>query len=150
MTDLAALARTILEGINARDLDTVGSLLDPGYEAEWPEGLLDFEGSIMREAAMLAALPDTRFEIERISPIADDRVLVEAWANGTLEEQLNLPYGLIASPTGRSIRIPILFLMTFRNGVLASERVMFDQLRLLHDAGALLTLLRTDAPGGEG
>jgi hypothetical protein len=150
VTDLAALARTILEAINARDLDSIATMLDPAYEAEWPEGLLDFEGSIMREAAMLSALPDTHFEIERISPITDDRVLVEGWATGTLEDRLDLPYGLSAPPTGRSIRIPILFLMTFRNGVLASERVLFDQLRLLHEAGALGTVVRADAAGGKG
>ena len=145
MTDLTALARTILEGINARDLDTVASLLDPAYEAEWPEGLLDFERSILREAAMLTALPDTHFEIERISPVAEDRVLVEAWANGTLQDRLDLPYGLSAPGTGRSIRIPILFLMTFRGGVLVSERVVFDQLRLLHEAGALSTLVANES-----
>ena len=149
MTELAVLARTILEGINARDLDTVASFLDPGYEAEWPEGLLDFEGSILREAAMLTALPDTRFEIERISPIAEDRVLVEAWANGTLQDRLDLPYGLTAPATGRSIRVPILFLMTFRDDILVSERVLFDQLRLLHDAGALGTIVDADASRGE-
>ena len=122
MTELAVLARTILEGINARDLDTVASFLDPGYEAEWPEGLLDFEGSILREAAMLTALPDTRFEIERISPIAEDRVLVEAWANGTLQDRLDLPYGLTAPATGRSIRVPILFLMLALTSFTAVQR----------------------------
>jgi hypothetical protein len=40
--------------------------------------------------------------------------------------------------------------MTFRNGVLASERVLFDQLRLLHEAGALGTVVRADAAGGKG
>lgn len=135
-TDPVILATTIIDAVNAGDLETAAAHLHPDYRAEWPDATLDGDQAFEREIAMFTGLPDTRFTVERATALADGRVLLEAMVTGTHTGPLALPHDVTLAATGREIRLPFLFLMTFADGLLHFERLAFDHLELIHQLGA--------------
>lgn len=81
---------------------------------------------------MMTGLPDTRFDIERTTTTGDERVLVETTVSGTHTGVLAMPHGVVLQPSGRSLSVPFVFLMRFREGLLVHERLLFDHHELIH------------------
>lgn len=126
------LARRLLDAVNRRDIDTATALLSPDYRVEWPDAELDLAGGFDREITMMTGLPDTRFDIERTTTTGDERVLVETTVSGTHTGVLAMPHGVVLQPSGRSLSVPFVFLMRFREGLLVHERLLFDHHELIH------------------
>ncbi len=135
-TDPVVLATAIIDAINAGDMEAAAARLHPEYRAAWPDAVLDGHQALEREIAMFTGLPDTRFAVERATALVDGRVLVEAEVTGTHNGPLALPHGTTLAPTGREVRLPFLFLMTFVDGLLHFERLSFDHFELVHQLDA--------------
>lgn len=134
--DALAEARRVIEAVNQRELDFLMTKLSPDYVGEWPDAALERDASIEREIAMMTGIPDTRFDIGTATMLADGRVLVEATVLGTHTGELVLPFGITLAPTGRAVSQPFDFIMTFTDGLLTHERLLFDHHRLIHQLSA--------------
>ena len=82
-------------------------------------------------AAFLAAFPDAEFVWD--PPIIDgDRVAISAFMSGTDSGGfMGLP------PTGRSFRLPVVFLLVVRDGYVVHDRRVYDFTGLLVQVGVL-------------
>ncbi len=125
-SELVDLATQVIEAVNRRDLEFLMATLAPDYVGEWPDATLARDASIEREIVMMTGIPDTRFDIDAVTMLADGRVLVEATVVGTHTGTLVLPFGVTLPPTGRSLSMPFDFIMTFADGLLTHERLRFD------------------------
>lgn len=133
--DLLAEARQVIDAVNQRDAEFLMTKLAPDYVAEWPDATLDRDASVEREIAMMVGIPDTRFDIGAATLLTDGRVLVEATVVGTHTGELVLPFGITLAPTGRPLSMPFDFIMTFADGQLTHERLLFDHQLLIHQLG---------------
>jgi ketosteroid isomerase-like protein len=136
----AATAQAILDSINRRDLAATLGLLDPGYEATWPHATLALAEAGAHEATILAAIPDTHFDI--IGIVGEGQtVVVELIATGTVTGRVEVEPFAPADPNGGSLRLPMCFVMRFSDeGRLVRETLYFDQTTFAAQMG---TVLRT-------
>lgn len=136
MSDLAHNAHAIIEAINARDFVGVLSYLDAAYEATWPHATLDLLSASAHEQQMLRAYPDLSFEITN-TVVFGTTVLLELVAVGTHTGPLELPGESVIPPSGAPLRLPMVFVQEYVDGKLRYERLYFDQLTMVRQAGAV-------------
>ncbi len=126
-----ARALRLIDASNRRDIETAAALLAPDYQAQWPDATLDLGGAFERELTMMTGIPDTAFVVEKASTLSDGRVLLECTVSGTHDGPLALPHGVLLAATGRPVALRFDFLMTFVDGLLVHERLMFDHHELI-------------------
>ena len=136
------IALTLIEALNARDLDLWSRHLSDDYAAEHP-GVsvpLDKTRSIAYHQRFVTAFPDIRFEV--LGVIAEgDRVLVQWTASGTHAERLATVTGETIPPTRRRATVSGAMVTEARDGKLVRGWFYWDQLALLAQLGI------TEQPG---
>jgi steroid delta-isomerase-like uncharacterized protein len=121
------------EAKNAHDVEAILEVCHPecSYESVGLPGVV--RGADQLRAfytALFEALPDYRGDFDGRS-FSGDVATVWGRFGGTLEGELQ---GLPAS--GRRIEVPVVFLVTFRDGLIASDVGYFDTQTLAEQAGA--------------
>jgi C-1 hydroxylase len=136
------IALSLIEALNARDLDLWSRHLAEDYAAEHP-GVsvpLDETRSIAYHQRFVTAFPDIRFEA--LGVIAEgDRVLVQWTARGTHAERLATVTGETIPPTRRRATVSGAMVAEARDGKLVRSWFYWDQLSLLSQLGI------TEQPG---
>jgi C-1 hydroxylase len=136
------IALSLIEALNARDLDLWSRHLAEDYAAEHP-GVsvpLDKTRSIAYHQRFVTAFPDIRFEA--LGVIAEgDRVLVQWTARGTHAERLATVTGETIPPTRRRATVSGAMVAEARDGKLVRSWFYWDQLSLLSQLGI------TEQPG---
>jgi steroid delta-isomerase-like uncharacterized protein len=84
----------------------------------------------------MAGLPDSRFEIGG-EAFADDTLVAWGTYRATMTGQF-----LGQEPTGRRIDLPMIVVNSFRDGLMAGERIYFDLATLCEQAGLDLAAVR--------
>ena len=131
--EIASLLDRRFTALNSRDVPTLmaihatdGVVDSPlGGQAKGPEAIRKVYD------AWLASFPDAQFEVE--PPIIDgDRVAQVAMVTGTdMGGFMGLP------PTGKKFTMPMVFLLTVKNGTILHERRVYDFTGLLIQLGVL-------------
>jgi ketosteroid isomerase-like protein len=129
---------------NAHDIRGFGEVVAEDVVFEAPGGArgkgkapcLEFYGSWFQ------AFPDAHVEVHGLH-IIDDVAVEEGTFSGTHRGVLHAPTGDVP-PTHRSVRIPYIQVLRFRDGRHISFNLMFDRLLLLEQLG----LIPATAQGG--
>jgi steroid delta-isomerase-like uncharacterized protein len=126
------------EAFNRRDAGTLAALWSPAFEYEAPAGehTSGRAMAIAREEALWAAFPDIRADLARHFEADGGRLVIEGIMRGTHDGVLRLG-ALEVPPSGRRMEVHFVALFTFRDGLVAHERVVFDRLDLLQQLGVL-------------
>ena len=136
------IALSLIEALNARDLDLWSRHLSDDYAAEHP-GVsvpLDKTRSVAYHQRFVTAFPDIRFEVQGV--LAEGaRVFVQWTGSGTHTERLATTTGRTIPPTRRRVRVPGAMLTEVREGKIARGWFYWDQLALLAQLGL------TEQPG---
>jgi C-1 hydroxylase len=136
------IALSLIEALNARDLDLWSRHLSDDYAAEHP-GVsvpLDKTRSIAYHQRFVTAFPDIRFEV--LGVVSEgDRVLVQWTASGTHAERLATVTGETIPPTRRRATVSGAMVAEARDGKLVRGWFYWDQLALLPQLGI------TEQPG---
>ena len=136
------IALSLIEALNARDLDLWSRHLSDDYTAEHP-GVsvpLDKTRSIAYHQRFVTAFPDIHFEV--LSVLAEgDYVLIQWRASGTHTERLATLTGETIPPTRRSMTVSGAGLTEVRDGKIIRDWSYWDQLSLLAQLGI------TEQPG---
>jgi steroid delta-isomerase-like uncharacterized protein len=131
------IALSLIEALNARDLDLWSRHLSDDYAAEHP-GVsvpLDKTRSIAYHQRFVTAFPDIRFEV--LGVVSEgDCVLVQWTASGTHAERLATVTGETIPPTRRRAMVAVA-----RDGKIVRGWFYWDQLALLAQLGI------TEQPG---
>ena len=117
------IALSLIEALNARDLDLWSRHLSDDYTAEHP-GVsvpLDKTRSIAYHQRFVTAFPDIRFEVLGIIS-EGDRVLVQWTASGTHAERLATVTGETIPPTRRRATVSGAMVAEARDGKLSDGR----------------------------
>ncbi len=122
--------------VNGGEVAALNEMVDPGYlfrspgeEIHGPEGLAALFGSY-REA-----FPDLRMEIDELL-VADDATVLSFTLTGTHRGSL------LGNPaTGRSINVQGMVRSRFRDGKIAEEGEVLDQLTLFEQLGIVSRVL---------
>lgn len=120
---------------NAHDIDGFAEVLAEdvtftapgGMSGEGKDACVEFYGG------WLNAFPDGKVEVHRVH-IADEVVTEEGTFSGTHDGVLRTPNGEIP-PTGRSMSLPYIQVLHFRDGKHASFNLVFDRLSMLEQLG---------------
>ena len=136
------IALSLIEALNARDLDLWSRHLSNDYAAEHP-GVsvpLDKTRSIAYHQRFVTAFPDIRFEV--LGVVSEgDRVLVQWTASGTHAERLATVTGETIPPTRRRATVSGAMITQTRDGKVVRGWFYWDQLSLLAQLGI------TEQPG---
>ena len=136
------IALSLIEALNARDLDLWSRHLSDDYAAEHP-GVsvpLDKTRSIAYHQRFVTAFPDIRFEV--LGVVSEgDRVLVQWTASGTHAERLATVTGETIPPTRRQATVSGAMVAEARDGKLVRGWFYWDQPSLLSQLGI------TEQPG---
>ena len=135
-----AIARRVVEAMNAGDISLFESLLAPdGVEHAAPPGMPPTRETAIQFFTMLrAALPDLHYTIEDV--IAEgDRIVQRATGSGTMKgEFLGMP------ATGKSATWSEMHIVRLKDGKIVEHWATVDQLGMLQQLGL------APAPGGGG
>jgi hypothetical protein len=116
-----ALALTVLEALNTRDLDPWSQNLSVNYIAEYPGvPLLNKTQSIGYNKRFVIAFPDTHFEIHSVVA-QGDQVFIHWTVSGTQAERLATVTGRTIPPTKRRATVSGVLLTEVRNGKILRE-----------------------------
>jgi C-1 hydroxylase len=130
------IALSLIEALNARDLDLWSRHLSDDYSAEHP-GVsvpLDKTRSVAYHQRFVTAFPDIRFEV--LGVVSEgDRVLVQWTASGTHTERLATVTGETIPPTRRRATVSGAMVAEARNGKMVRGWFYWDQLSLLSQLG---------------
>jgi steroid delta-isomerase-like uncharacterized protein len=141
VTEMATTVRAIFESgtdaFNAHDLDRFASVLAEDVVFRAPGGVhgvgraacAGFFGS------WFSAFPDAHVEVHAVH-ILDDVAVEEGTFTGTHRGVLHGAGGDLP-PTGHSVSVDYIQVLRFRDGRHVSFNLMFDQLELLGQLGAL-------------
>jgi steroid delta-isomerase-like uncharacterized protein len=132
-----ALARALVDGLNAHDLSRWATVLADGFTAEYPGApQLGREQARMFNQAFLDAFPDLSFEVHRV--IVDGGYAAVHWTGtGTHTAPLATLSGQVIPPTGRQGAVSGVFIVEIRDGKIMSERSYWDQVTLLTQLGLM-------------
>jgi ketosteroid isomerase-like protein len=122
------------DAFNDHDLDGFAAVLAddvaytaPGVQGAGKAGCVEFYGG------WLAAFPDGRVDVHDVH-FVDDIAIEEGELVGTHDGVLHTPAGDIPA-TGRSVRIPYIHVLHFREGKHVSFNLAFDRLLMLEQLG---------------
>ncbi|MGZ3451009.1 MAG: ester cyclase [Polyangiales bacterium] len=128
VTDLDALARTIVDAFNKRDLDRAISVFANDCEyTEIPVGRVFRGPAGMREdlCGWIDSFSDAQMEITNIV-YQGDVVCIECVGRGTHSGPFPDQAGGLLAPTGRRIEAPFIDVLNVRNGKVARGRSFWD------------------------
>jgi steroid delta-isomerase-like uncharacterized protein len=123
------------ETFNAHDIEAFAAVLAEDVVFEAPGGMRG-EG---REACAeffggwFAAFPDAHVDVHKLH-VVDDVAVEEGTFTGTHDGVLQTPAGDLP-PTGRTVKIPYIQVLRFRDGRHVSFNLMFDRLEMLEQLG---------------
>jgi steroid delta-isomerase-like uncharacterized protein len=131
MSSAAQIHQQMVNAWNARDYDTMQSLLHPDYTYTGGDGkeMRGPEAGMAIARMYAAAFPDGRIEVQRVYTQGDTAV-AEFVARGTHGGEL-----MGIAPTGRAVEINICNVMELRDGKIHREREYFDMLTMLTQLG---------------
>lgn len=136
----ADLARGVFDGFNAHDVDAMRRLWSDGVEERMPDGTYRGPGELAPYfKALFAALPDIHMDVKAIVAEGDE-AFVRWTLTGTHEGEFQ---GI--KPTGRRMEIEGVDHLTFRDGRLVSNFVIFDRQQFAQQLG----LMPPDGSGAE-
>jgi steroid delta-isomerase-like uncharacterized protein len=122
--------RFIDEVVNRGDTSALDELVHPDYVFRSPgEELRGREGVTALLDGYREAFPDLRIEIDELL-VADDATVLEFTMTGTHRGEL-----LGIAPTGRRVNVNGMIRSRFRDGRIAEEWEILDQLSLLEQLG---------------
>jgi steroid delta-isomerase-like uncharacterized protein len=131
--EIASLVERRIAALNSRDIETLMSLHAGDGVVDSPLGGHAKGPEAIRKVldAWMASFPDAQFEMEQ--PIIDgDRVAQVAMVKGTdMGGFMGLP------PTGKKFTMPIVFLVTLKDGKIQYERRVYDFTGLMIQLGVL-------------
>jgi predicted ester cyclase len=132
---LYAQAETFFAAMNAKDFDTMVSMLSPTCEIKTPQG--NFTGREEYRAwisGLMRAVPNLTHELRGIKVESGDTVAFELHAFGDMTGPLGTPAGDIP-PTGRHMDVGGTDFWRFENGLVQQYHLSFDQLEFLTQLG---------------
>ncbi len=131
MSDAAAIAREYLEAWNRRDWARWRELLHPQYTYIGGDGQVQKgpEAGLAIGQMFATAFPDGRLDIQHIH-VAGDTAVTEFMGRGTHRGDL-----MGASPTGRSMSLPVCTIIEVRDGKIYAEREYMDMLHMMQQLG---------------
>ena len=131
------LALTVIEALNARDLDPWSQKLSDDYAAEYPGvSTLNKTHSIGYNERFVVAFPDTHSKVHSVVA-QGDQVFIHWTVSGTQAERLATVTGRTIPPTRRKATVSGVLLTEVRDGKIAREHWYWDQLSLLAQLGIL-------------
>lgn len=138
MADVKDSAARFIRAFNAHDENAMRVLNDPNGTFEAPGGV-KLRGSEATGYAMtwLKACPDSKLTVKN-ELISGPWVVEEATFEGTHQGPLEGPMGTI-QPTGRKLKINAVLITRYENALAIESRVLFDQVEVLTQLGALKT-----------
>ena len=131
-----AIALSLLEALNARDLSLWSKHLAEDYIAELPgvSAPLNKIKTMGYHQRFVTALPNIHFEVLHV--LAEgDHVLIHWTASGTHAERLATLTGETIPPTRRRVRVSGALLTEVRDGKIVRLWGYFDQLSVLAQLG---------------
>jgi ketosteroid isomerase-like protein len=131
------LALSVIDALNARDLDRWSENLSEDYAAECPGvPLLNKTQSIGYNKRFVIAFPDTHFEVKSVVA-QGDQVFIHWTVSGTQAERLATVTGRTIPPTRRRATVSGVLLTEVRDGEIVREGWYWDQLSLLDQLGIM-------------
>jgi ferritin-like metal-binding protein YciE/predicted ester cyclase len=132
------IAREGSAALNAYDYDRVMRYLTDDYRLQVPgiAGWLDWPKARVQHEIRHTAFPDHHFELHRIIASGDD-VVADGSVSGTQTGPYRLPDGSEIPATGRSINLPFITWLRFRDGKIAEERQYYDRGTILQQLGVM-------------
>ena len=126
------LAQQVLDAINAHDLDALRGIWADDVEERFPDKTCRGKEELSAHfKGLFAALPDFRMEL--VSAVEEGETVFARWKlTGTHEGVFN---GI--DPTGRAISLDGMDQFTFRDGRMAANFVVFDQMEVGRQLGLL-------------
>ena len=126
------LAQQVLDAINAHDLDALRGIWADDVEERFPDKTCRGKEELSAHfKGLFAALPDFRMEL--VSAVEQGETVFARWKlTGTHEGVFN---GI--DPTGRAISLDGMDQFTFRDGRMAANFVVFDQMEVGRQLGLL-------------
>ena len=132
--DIVALLAQRLDAINARDLDRLPALYAADCVVDSPLAAGTVQG---RQAvakiyqALFDALPDLHLALDQLLVEEDDAVQI-----GTMTGTYTGGFMGLA-PSGKTLRVPIVMVCRFEDGLIARERRIYDFTGMLVQIGVL-------------
>jgi steroid delta-isomerase-like uncharacterized protein len=126
------LAQQIFAAINTHDVDALREIWADDVEERFPDKTCHGKAELAAHfKGLFAALPDFRMEL--VSSVEDGETVFARWRlTGTHEGVFN---GI--DPTGSSIALDGMDQFTFRDGKMAANFVVFDQMEVGRQLGLL-------------
>ena len=133
---------------NAHDFDTFAAVLadDVGCEAPGGARFSGKQACVEFYRGWIEAFPDARVEVDAVHNVDDRLIVEEGEFTGTHDGPLCTPSGEIPA-TGRSVTVPYIHLLRFRDGKHVFFGLMFDRLQMLEQLGIVPAALV--APTGQ-
>jgi predicted ester cyclase len=131
------LALSVIEALNARDLDRWSENLSENYVGEYPGvPLLNKTHSTGYQKRFVIAFPDTHFEVKSVLA-QGEQVFIHWTVSGTQAERLATVTGRTIPPTRRRATVSGVLLTEVRDGEIVREGWYWDQLSLLDQLGIM-------------
>jgi steroid delta-isomerase-like uncharacterized protein len=122
------------EAINSRDLAALASLytLDCSVESPLAAGTVQGRQAVTKiHQALFDALPDLHFTQEQILVDGDEAVQIATLTGTYTGGFMGLP------PSGKPLKVPIVIVCKFEDGLIAQERRIYDFTGMLVQIGVL-------------
>lgn len=133
---LVAIARSLFDAFNTRDLTRWERHLAPGFVAHYPCAPgLDRDAARHYNTPFLNAFPDLRFDVHRVI-VQGETVVLDGSAAGTFTEPLQGPAGPIP-PNGRSGSVRIVLIADIHDGQITREQTVWNQYDLFQQLGLI-------------
>ena len=133
-----AIAKRLAEAISKRDANAIAALHAPSgvnYFPGSPEGIQGRDAIRKFNETMAKAFQDTEMKLSNVIP-KGDTVAAEFVFKGKNTGPLELPTGATLPATNRQVTIPgALFLRVNTEGLIAEQRVYFDNASFLQQLG---------------
>ena len=122
---------------NDHDIDGFAAVLADDVVFEAPGGICGEGKAACAEffGGWFQAFPDAHVDVHDVHFI-DDVAVEEGTFSGTHNGPLHSPTGDVP-PTGRSVRLPYVHVLRFRDGKHVSFNLMFDRLLMLEQLGLI-------------
>jgi steroid delta-isomerase-like uncharacterized protein len=121
---------------NAHDFDAFAAVLADDVRFEAPGGarLSGKQACVEFYRGWIGAFPDAQVEVDAVHHVDDRLIVEEGTFTGTHDGALRTPGGDIPA-TGRSVSIPYIHVLRFREGKHVFFGLMFDRLQMLEQLG---------------
>lgn len=132
--EIRALFERRQDAINGRDLTSLAALyaLDCSVESPLAAGTVQGRQAVTKiHQALFDALPDLRFSQEQILVDGEQAVQIATMTGTYTGGFMGLP------PSGKPLKVPIVVICRFEDGLIAQERRIYDFTGMLVQIGVL-------------